>query len=467
MSKSLYLECGSGISGDMTVAALLDLGADREVLEKALKSLNLPGYEIAITRVKKSGLDACDFNVILDAEHENHDHDMAYLHGDGAEVHTHEHEEEHHHDHAHEHTHDHDHVHDHEHTHDHDHAHDHEHTHSHDHDHAGEHHHHHEHRGLPEILTIIRGGDLTPGARALAEKIFQILAEAEAKAHGVPLDQVHFHEVGAVDSIVDIVAAAVCLDNLAPEEVIVTGLSEGSGFVRCQHGQIPVPVPAVLNIVQAHGLTLVPTGIQGELVTPTGAAIVAAIRTKEKLPSSFKCARTGLGAGKRTYERPSLLRAMMLETEEDDEKDTIWKLECNIDDCTGETLGYCMGKLLQAGARDVHYIPVYMKKNRPAYQLDVICDDTTRETLENIMFAETTTIGIRRCRMERTVMKREFATITTEYGDATVKICRHGEIEKVYPEYESAAAIAEKSGMPVGEASAWIVQKYKEGNKKA
>ena len=283
----------------------------------------------------------------------------------------------------------------------------------------------------------------------------------------MPLDQVHFHEVGAVDSIVDIVAAAVCIDNLAPDEVIVTGLSEGSGFVRCQHGMIPVPVPAVLNIVQAHGLTLVPTGIQGELVTPTGAAIVAAIRTKETLPASFKCTRTGLGAGKRTYERPSLLRAMMLETEENDEKDTIWKLECNIDDCTGEALGYCMGKLLRSGARDVHYIPVYMKKNRPAYQLDVICDDTTRETLENIIFSETTTIGIRRCRMDRTVMKREFATIATEYGDVTVKICRHGEIEKVYPEYESAAAIAEKSGMPVGEAGAWIVQKYKEGNKKA
>ena len=468
MSKSLYLECGSGISGDMTVAALLDLGADREVLEKSLESLKLPGYEIAITRVKKSGLDACDFHVILDAEHENHDHDMAYLHG--TEVHEHVHDQEHmsDHEHAHdqehmsnhEHAHDHDHMSDHEHAHDQDHMHDH--AHSHSHGNTGEHHHHHEHRGLPEILAIIRRGDLTPGARALAERIFQILAEAEAKAHGVPLDQVHFHEVGAVDSIVDIVAAAVCIDNLAPDEVIVTGLSEGSGFVRCQHGLIPVPVPAVLNIVQAHGLTLVPTGIQGELLTPTGAAIVAAIRTKETLPASFKCIRTGLGAGKRTYERPSLLRAMMLETEENDEKDTIWKLECNIDDCTGEALGYCMGKLLRSGARDVHYIPVYMKKNRPAYQLDVICDDTTRETLENIIFAETTTIGIRRCRMERTVMKREFETVTTEYGEATVKICCHGEIKKVYPEYESAAAIAEKSGMSVGEVGAWMVQKYKE-----
>lgn len=458
MSKSLYLECGSGISGDMTVAALLDLGADQEVLEKALESLQLPGYKTAVTRVKKSGLDACDFNVILDAEHENHDHDMAYLHGDMAKAHGHGEEHP-----AHEQEHTHDHDHNQEHPHDHNHTHTHDHAYSHDHAHAGEHHHHHEHRGLPEILTIIRRGDLTPGARALAERIFQILAEAEAKAHGVPLDQVHFHEVGAVDSIVDIVAAAVCLDNLAPDEVIVTGLCEGSGFIRCQHGLIPVPVPAVLNIVQTHGLTLIPTGIKGELVTPTGAAIVAAIRTKEKLPSSFKCTKTGLGAGKRTYERPSLLRAMMLETEENDEKDTIWKLECNIDDCTGETLGYCMGKLLQAGARDVHYIPVYMKKNRPAYQLDVICEEEKRETLENIIFTETTTIGIRRCQMERTVMKREFATITTEYGDAAVKICRHGEIEKVYPEYESAALIAEKSGMPVGEAGAWIVQKYKEG----
>ena len=440
--RSLYLDCHTGISGDMVVAALLDAGADREVLETVLRSIPVSGFGIAISRVQKAALSACDFKVILDAAHENHDHDMKYLYGK-EESHAHGghfHSEE-------------------SHTYG-------EHSHSEESHTHGEHHHH-EHRGLTEIYSIIDGTNMLDSARTLAKKIFRILAEAEAKAHGVPLDQVHFHEVGAVDSIVDIVSAAVCLDNLAPDEVIVTGLSEGSGFVRCQHGMIPVQVPAVLNIVQAHGLTLVPTGIQGELVTPTGAAIVAAIRTKETLPASFKCTRTGLGAGKRTYERPSLLRAMMLETEENDEKDTIWKLECNIDDCTGEALGYCMGKLLRSGARDVHYIPVYMKKNRPAYQLDVICDDTTRETLENIIFAETTTIGIRRCRMERTVMKREFATIATEYGHAAVKICRHGEIEKIYPEYESAAVIAEKSGMPVGEAGAWIVQKYKEGNKKA
>ena len=417
--RSLYLDCHTGISGDMVVAALLDAGADREVLETVLRSIPVSGFGIAISRVQKAALSACDFKVILDAAHENHDHDMKYLYGK-EESHAH-----------------------------------------------GEHHHH-EHRGLTEIYSIIDGTNMLDSARTLAKKIFRILAEAEAKAHGVPVEEVHFHEVGALDSIVDIIAAAACVDNLGVDEVIIPALWEGEGTVRCQHGILPVPVPAVTNIVMEYGILLGKIGEPGEYVTPTGAAIAAAICTSRELPECYRIVGNGLGAGKRDYKRPGLLRALLLETEEPVyESDSILKLECNIDDCTGEALGYAMELLLENGARDVHYIPVYMKKNRPAYQLDVICDDTTRETLENIIFAETTTIGIRRCRMERTVMKREFATIATEYGDATVKICRHGEIEKIYPEYESAAVIAEKSGMPVGEAGAWIVQKYKEGNKKA
>ena len=417
--RSLYLDCHTGISGDMVVAALLDAGADREVLETVLRSIPVSGFGIAISRVQKAALSACDFKVILDAAHENHDHDMKYLYGK-EESHAH-----------------------------------------------GEHHHH-EHRGLTEIYSIIDGTNMLDSARTLAKKIFRILAEAEAKAHGVPVEEVHFHEVGALDSIVDIIAAAACVDNLGVDEVIIPALWEGEGTVRCQHGILPVPVPAVTNIVMEYGILLGKIGEPGEYVTPTGAAIAAAICTSRELPECYRIVGNGLGAGKRDYKRPGLLRALLLETEEPVyESDSILKLECNIDDCTGEALGYAMELLLENGARDVHYIPVYMKKNRPAYQLDVICDDTTRETLENIIFAETTTIGIRRCRMERTVMKREFATIATGYGDATVKICRHGEIEKIYPEYESAAVIAEKSGMPVGEAGAWIVQKYKEGNKKA
>ena len=238
--QTLYLECMSGISGDMTVAALLDLGADEQVLQNALDSLPVDGFRIQVTRVKKNGLDACDFHVILDGEHENHDHDMEYLHGSGGHHQHHECETE-----SRRHAHSHGHV----------------------------------HRNLADILEIIEKADMTAGAKSLSAKIFRILAEAEAKAHGVPEEQVHFHEVGAVDSIVDILAAAVCLDNLDISQVVIPLLCEGRGTVRCQHGILPVPVPAVLNIVQKYELPLHITEVKGELVTPTGAAVAAAIRT--------------------------------------------------------------------------------------------------------------------------------------------------------------------------------------------
>lgn len=396
------MECSSGISGDMTVATLLDLGADEEVLKKALNSLPVDGFEVLVSRVKKSGLDMCDFEVVLDAEHENYDHDMEYLHG-------HDHHELH--------------------------------------GYSGELHSHvvHKHRGLHEILHIINHAALTDGAKKIAVHIFQILAQAEAKAHGVSADQVHFHEVGAVDSIVDIVAAAVCLDNLHITEVIVPKLCEGQGTIRCQHGILPVPVPAVMNIVQAHQLPLQITDVQGELVTPTGAAIVAAIRTGGELPKVFTVERLGMGAGKRQYERPSMLRVMLIQSE-DAEKDYIWKLETNIDDCNGESLGYTMDRLMEAGARDVHYTPVYMKKNRPAYQLNVICTEEDIARMEQIIFEETTTIGIRKVPMERTVLKREIRTIQTPLGEARVKVCKLNGAERYFPEYNDIISLCKAHG---------------------
>ena len=405
MAKTLYLECYSGISGDMTVGALLDLGADQRLLEEQLRSLPVSGFEIEISRVKKSGLDACDFRVILDREHENHDHDNEYLYGHG-------HKHEHHHHHAH--------------THD------------------------HIHRGLPEIREIILHSGITERAKKTALAIFQVLAEAEAKAHGTSIDEVHFHEVGAVDSIVDIVAAAVCLDNLAVDEVIVPELYEGRGTVRCQHGIIPVPVPAVVHIAGEHGITLHMTDTEAELVTPTGAAIVAAVRTADRLPKRYKILRTGMGAGKRDYGRASILRGMLIEPDTEEAADFVYKLESNIDDCTGEALGYVMDRLFEAGARDVNYIPVYMKKNRPAYQLNVLCSEETVPRIEEIIFKETTTIGIRRVRMERTVMRREIRTLATSLGEAKVKVCRLGcsDIIRVYPEYESAADISREKKLP-------------------
>ena len=400
-NRTLYMECYSGISGDMTVAALLELGADEQALFQALKSLPVNGFDVKIIRVKKAGLDVCDFHVLLDKEHENHDHDMEYLHG-------HSHGEGHMHDHGHSHGEGHEHGHGHE---------------------AG---HTHEHRGLPEIIHIIEHAALTDGAKAIAIRIFEILAEAEAKAHGVPKEQVHFHEVGAVDSIVDIVAAAFCIDNLNITEVIVPKLYEGCGCIRCQHGIIPVPAPAVVNIVEANGLSLHLTDVEGELVTPT-----------DRLPERFSIGKTGMGAGKRNYDRPGILRAMLIDTDmaDDVQKDEICKLETNIDDCSGENLGYTMECLLKAGARDVHYTPVYRKKNRPAYQLSVICRPEDIKSMERIIFEETTTIGIRRTFMERSVLGREIRSVHTPLGEAQVKVCRlHGR-EEYFPEYDSVIAL--------------------------
>ncbi len=432
MKKTLYLECYSGISGDMTVGALLDLGADGELLKEQLKSLPIEGYEIEIKHVKKSGLNACDFCVILDKAHENHDHDNEYLYGTGHSggsghlaVHMYDKESECQENHAHYEGHSHggprhD-VHFHGHT-------------------------HHEHRGLPEILDIIRSSQITDRAKQTASDIFRILAEAEAKAHGTTIEEVHFHEVGAIDSIVDIVAAAVCLDNLGITDVIVPELYEGKGVVRCQHGLIPIPVPATANIAQAHGITLHMTDTEAELVTPTGAAIAAAVRTSGKLPDKYRLIKTGLGAGKRDYGRTSVLRAMLIEADKET-SDAVIKLESNIDDCTGEALGFVMEQLLEAGARDVHYIPVFMKKNRPAYQLNVICGEELVPRMEEIIFRGTTTIGIRKIRMERTVLGRDIRTVKTLFGEARIKICMLGDERRIYPEYESVTEICRKTGL--------------------
>ena len=277
MPNKLYLECYSGISGDMTVAALLDLGADQQVLLEGLESLNLPGYQLKIGRVKKNGIDACDFDVILD-------------------------EPEHHHDH--EHGHDHDHDHEHHHDHDHEHHHDHDHEHHHDHDHV--------HRNIGDIFAIIDQSKISDRAKQTAKDIFRIIAAAESKAHGIAEDQVHFHEVGAVDSIVDIVSAAICLDNLDITEAVVSDLYEGCGYVHCQHGLMPVPVPAVVNIAADNALRLRLTQTRGEMITPTGAAIAAYLSKGGKLPESFVIEKIGLGAGKKDFATANILRAFLI-----------------------------------------------------------------------------------------------------------------------------------------------------------
>ena len=418
MDKKLYLDCGSGISGDMFVAAMIDLGADPDALEKALDSLPADGFFVEISRVKKAGIDCCDFHVHLDDDCENHDHDMDYLYGNltlaagsGCSCHEESDREEHH-------------------------------CHCHEEGHDGEAHHccrqgkdhHHTHRGLAEILPMIDACDMTETAKALARKIFRIIGEAEAKAHDLPLDKVHFHEVGALDSIVDVVAAAVTFDSLHIKEVIVPKLTEGTGTVRCRHGVMPVPVPATVNIVSAYKIPMELTGAKGEYVTPTGAAIAAAISTSHQLPPSFVIKKAGLGAGKRAYtDRSGILRAFLIQGEENEDRDKVVKLETDIDDCSGEVLGYVMKKLFKAGAKDVHYAPIFMKKNRPAWELTVICREDKVEEMEKIIFTETTTIGIREYPLRRSILDREEKEVETVYGKASVKQVSLGKMTRAYP----------------------------------
>lgn len=382
MKPILYLEGSSGISGDMTVAALLDLGASREKLDAVLHSLALQGFQYTVSRRKSHGLDGCDFNVCLQEEKRHHEH---------------------------------------------------------------EHDHHHEHRNLADVYAVIDRGTMSDNARDLAKKIFRIVAEAEAKAHGCPVADVHFHEVGAVDSIVDIVAASVLIDDLGIEECVIRGFCEGGGFVHCQHGDLPIPVPAVLNIAQEYRIALKPADVQGEMVTPTGIAIAAALRTSEVLPESFTVKKVGIGLGKRDFGRPNFLRAMLIDPTPDPEK--ILLLEANIDDSSGEAFAFAMEKLFESGARDVHFLPCFMKKNRPAYLLRVIVDQGHLAAVEETMFRTTTTIGLRKIPVERTCMEREMCHIALECGEIQLKRCTFGSLVRYYPEFESVKKVAEKSGL--------------------
>lgn len=415
--KTLYLDCQAGIAGDMLVAALLDLGGKPALgrLTQMLEKLSLEGFSVAVTRVKKAGIDCCDFDVKLDAAHENHDHDMAYLHGLGDT--------------------------------------------SHDHDHR------HAHRGLAQVEQVIDAAPLSERARGLARDAFRILARAEAKAHGLPINQVHFHEVGAVDSIVDVLAAAFLIDDLDIERAIVPALTDGHGTIRCQHGVIPVPVPATLNICIAHGLPLSSSSVEGELVTPTGAALVAALEPELSLPERYTIRAVGLGAGKRSYERPSILRAMLIEeldahvgaaaceprpslSAETQAPNRIVKLECDIDDCSPEVLAYAVERLRETGAREAHWLPIFCKKGRPAYQLQVIVEPSDVLRIEEIILSETTTIGIRRLQMERTCLPRAIESVETPWGDVLVKTVRLPDgTRRTTPEYEACAAIARDKGV--------------------
>jgi len=422
--KILYYDCFSGISGDMNLGALLDLGVSREILLSGLQKLNSEGWRLDITRDQRHGITGTKVTVITGNDEES--------------------------DNDHKHTHDHDHQHDHDHEHEHEHEHEHGHGHGngHDHDHA----HRHEHRNLADIEGIIHRSGLTPEVKELAVKIFRKVAEAEATVHDKPLDEIHFHEVGAIDSIVDIVGAAICLNEIGADRIYVSDIELGSGMVRCQHGLLPVPAPATARIIS--GFPVHTGGVDFEATTPTGAAIISAVAEPLPPSMSFVIRKSGYGIGHRNNpSRPNILRVYLADTSGEPEIGHESKLvECNVDDMNPEMTEYISGRLFAAGAGDVWFTPVIMKKGRPAFTLSVICEEDRLEAVREILFTESTTIGLRVSSFTKETLHREFVETDTRFGKVTIKKSYYNRrLVSVKPEADRCAAIAAETGLPMKE----------------
>ena len=439
--NAIYLEPFSGISGNMLLGALLDAGFPFEVLEQELKKLNLGEYDLICRRVNKMGIDAQYFNVLLPDEHV-HEH---YCHEAGAAEHVHEHHHEHccgHHHGSGEHMHEHAHgdvymgrSHEEEHTHGLPHA-----------------HHHHEHRNLQDIMTIIDGSELTQTIKDKARQVFTAIAVAEAKVHGKTVDEIHFHEVGAIDTIIDIVGCLLGLEYLGVERIYAGKITTGYGFVHCAHGLMPVPAPATAELLQ--GLPQQQGRIERELTTPTGAALVRALAViSTEQPAGFTSSRIAYGAGSWELEVPNVLRVYlgdMAETAsaaENKQNNEVVEAACNIDDMSGEVFAYALEKLMQAGALDAWAEPIIMKKGRPAYKLVFLAEQDKLDDLLQIVFAETTTLGVRCHKVSRSVLERRFIEVELPQGDVNVKYAvLNNEIINIAPEYNSCRELAESSG---------------------
>jgi uncharacterized protein (TIGR00299 family) protein len=456
--KTLYLDLFSGISGDMFIGALIDLGVDPAFLYQELKKLPLDGYHLHVTRGQKSSIAGIKFDVHVEGEPHHHEH------ADEPVEHSHEHS----HGHGHEHTHGHGHSHAHAHTHD-DHAHHHGHDegHEHDHSHEGEH-----GRTYGEIRELIAGSRLSEWVKQKSLAVFHRVAVAEGKIHGVAPDKVHFHEVGAVDSIVDIVGACIGLELLGKPAVISAPIVEGTGWINCAHGRFPIPAPATLAILGARQIPVTQCEEPHELVTPTGAALVAEFAESFGPMRGLVAEKIGFGLGTRDNRtRPNVLRAVLGEVRQDAapashdwETDTIAVLETNLDDINAEILGHFVEKAFAAGALDVFHTAIQMKKNRPGVLLTVLCPEADADRFSALMLSETSSFGIRRYSAERRKLPREFVRVKTSFGEVTVKIGKlDGRVAQAAPEFESCKALAEKAGAPLKEVYEAALRAYGKG----
>ncbi|ALB48102.1 MULTISPECIES: nickel pincer cofactor biosynthesis protein LarC [Clostridium] len=448
--RILYYDCFCGISGDMNLAAMLNLGVPKEYLFKEISKINLNSeYDIQINSSEKLGITGTRVDVILKDEVNNSDNigykDFEHCSTDIIEDHSHSHvhdQEHNHHDHSHGEDASHNHEHSHPHSNEHDCSHNHEQAHVHSH--SGNHEHH--HRNLKDIENIINSSDLSEKVKNLSLNMFMRVAEAEAKVHGKTLYEVHFHEVGAIDSIVDIVGAAICLEYLKVDKIMASHVQVGGGFVKCAHGLMPVPAPATVEILK--GIPINVGVVQFETTTPTGAAILAENVQEFTSKIDFSIKKIGYGIGHRDLDIPNVLRVYLGEDNSLEKIEEQYILETNIDDMNPEFYGYIEEKLFDAGALDVFKTPIFMKKGRPGIKLSVLISEKIEKDILDIVFEETTSIGVRKYKVEKIMLNREFSKVETQYGEVTIKKSYYkGDLVKYKPEYEECKKIAKENNI--------------------
>ncbi len=451
--KTLYLDIFSGISGDMFIGAMLDLGVDAHKLAHQIEKLKLDGFHLHVAQDERQGIAGIKFDV-----HLAHDHDHDHHHGECCDHDHDEHEHHHEHKHAHGHSHEHGKHHD-------------EHGHEHHHEHV-EHSHeaHDDSRDFTAIKKLITKSKLSPWVKKKSIAVFQRIADAEGKIHGKPASEVHFHEVGAVDSIVDIVGGCIALEMLGKPRVIASPVVEGTGWIRCAHGRFPIPAPATLAILGARRIGITQCDEPNELITPTGAALLAEFAESFEVMDGIVAEKIGFGLGTRENKtRPNVLRAVLgtqskvsglkskvagasasTPSRLDWEIDRVAVLETNLDDINSEILGAFVEAALVAGALDVFHTPIQMKKNRPGVLLTVLCAEAEADKFSELMLRETTAFGVRRTIAERRKLQREFATVKTKFGNVTVKLGKlNGKVVQAAPEFESCKKLATQKKIPL------------------
>ncbi len=426
--KTLYIDCSMGAAGDMLTAALLELYPEPEKIVGELNALGIPGVRFVKESSVKCGITGTHISVTVNGEEEE-SHDL--------EFHNHDHNHEHAHDNGYKHCYDNEpHYHEHSHANEHKHNHEHSHTHS------------HHHSSLHDIDHIVRRHLTLPQkVQDDVMAVYQLIAEAESHAHGIPVTEIHFHEVGTMDAIADITAVCLLMERLSPDEVVVSPIHVGSGQVHCAHGILPVPAPATAHILR--NTPIYGGNVKGELCTPTGAALLKHFATRFGSMPLMKTQAIGYGMGKKNFEAANCVRAMLGET--DDSEGEICELSCNVDDMTGEAVGFAMEQLLDAGALDVYTIPIGMKKSRPGILIHIMCREADKETIIRTLFRHTTTIGIRESKLRRYVLDRHIETVNTPYGTIRCKVSSGYDVERRKYEYDDLARIAKENGISMAE----------------